>query len=83
MVCLCTGCHDNHHGGRLEILGWEETSDGRRLKWVRKGKEENPVEDELSGWIREQRSRKIRVATIQRMAKQIFGLELTLAQVKK
>jgi DNA mismatch repair protein MutS len=82
MVCLCTVCHDDHHGGRLEILGWEETSEGRRLKWVRKGKEENPVEDELSGWIREQRSRKIRVATIQRMAKQIFGLELTATQIK-
>ena len=80
MVCLCTRCHDDHHGGRLEISGWEETSEGRRLKWIRK--EENPVEDELSGWIREQRQRKIRVATIQRMAKQIFGIEITAAQIK-
>jgi DNA mismatch repair protein MutS len=81
MVCLCTACHDDHHGGRLEINGWEETSEGRRLKWTKK-EEVAPVEDEVSSWIREQRQRKIRVATIQRMAKQIFGLELTAVQIK-
>jgi hypothetical protein len=32
---------------------------------------------EIDAWIREQKRRKIRVATIQRMAKQIFGAELT------
>jgi len=79
LVCLCTGCHDDHHGGRLEILGWEETSAGRVLKWM---KEEDEVEDEVSAWIKEQRQRKIRVATIQRMAKQIFGLELTAVKIK-
>ena len=79
MVCLCTACHDDHHGGRLEIHGWEETSEGRRLKYMRK---EEVVEDEVSGWIREQRHRKIAVATIQRMAKQIFGLPLTAKQIR-
>jgi len=41
-----------------------------------------PVEDEVSAWIKEQRQRKIRVATIQRMAKQIFGRDITAKQIK-
>jgi len=80
LACLCATCHDDHHGGRLVIRGWEETSAGRRLIWNR------PVsaglDDEVTAWIREQRQLKIRVATIQRMAKQIFGVNITSAMVK-
>jgi DNA mismatch repair protein MutS len=35
LVCLCAGCHDDHHAGRLIIRGWQETSAGRRLVWNR------------------------------------------------
>lgn len=35
LVCLCAGCHDDHHAGRLQIQGWEDTSTGRHLKWSR------------------------------------------------
>jgi hypothetical protein len=37
---------------------------------------------EVTGWIREQRAKKIRVATIQRMATQIFGVSLTEKEIK-
>lgn len=33
LVCLCEKCHDEHHAGRLEIKGWEETSSGKHLIW--------------------------------------------------
>jgi hypothetical protein len=38
--------------------------------------------DEVTAWVREQRQKKIRVATIQRVAKQIFGIDLTEAVVR-
>ena len=78
LVALCTKCHDDHHGGRLVIEGWSDTSAGRILVWNR------PVEaeSEAANWIREQRRLKIRIPTIQRVAKQLFGLELTAAQIR-
>jgi len=80
LVCLCSVCHDDHHGGRLVIDGWEETSAGRRLRWSRPLT--GAITDEVSAWIKEQRLLKVRVPTIQRMAKQIFGIELTVTQIK-
>jgi DNA mismatch repair protein MutS len=80
LVCLCSTCHDDHHGGRLVIEGWEETSAGRRLQWSRPTV--GAVADEVAAWIKEQRLLKVRVPTIQRMAKQIFGVELTAKQIK-
>ena len=77
LVALCTKCHDDHHGGRLVIEGWSDTSAGRVLVWA---KEE--AESEAAAWIREQRRLKIRIPTIQRLAKQLFGLELTTAQIR-
>jgi DNA mismatch repair protein MutS len=85
LVCLCAGCHDDHHAGRLIVTGWQETSAGRRLVWERRpvsaatGTEET---EEVVAWVREQRRKKIRVATIQRVAKQIFGVDLTEAAVR-
>ena len=89
LVCLCASCHDEHHAGRLVISHWEETSAGRRLVWKRPTtvmtsgetavQTNNP---ELIAWIREQRRLKIRVPTIQKMARQIFGSELTKADVQ-
>jgi DNA mismatch repair protein MutS len=84
LVCLCSRCHDDHHAGRLVVTGWQDTSAGRRLRWSR------PVvantvtvpTDEVTAWVREQRQKKIRVATIQRVAKQIFGIDLTEAAVR-
>ena len=81
LACLCATCHDDHHGGRLTITGWQDTSAGRRLVWSRTAPATatagtEPAED-VAAWVREQRRLKIRVATIQRMAKQIFGVELT------
>lgn len=78
LVCLCASCHDEHHSGRLVIDGWEETSVGRRLVWQRPVADTiQHVGDEVIAWIREQRRLKIPIARIQRMAKQIFGAELT------
>jgi len=80
LVCLCATCHDDHHGGRLVIQGWIDTSAGRRLSWSRPLV--STIDDEVTAWIREQRQLKVRVPTIQRMARQIFGVELTVAQIK-
>jgi len=80
LVCLCSVCHDDHHGGRLVIEGWEETSAGRRLRWSRPSIADTG--DEVLAWIKEQRLLKVRVPTIQRMAKQIFGLDLSINQIK-
>jgi DNA mismatch repair protein MutS len=87
LVCLCAACHDDHHGGTLVIKGWEDTSAGRRLVWNRVDTvvavygSVGPS-DEVIAWVREQRGRKIRVATIQRMAKQIFGCDLADKQIR-
>jgi DNA mismatch repair protein MutS len=31
LAVLCASCHAKHHGGALEIEGWKETTEGRRL----------------------------------------------------
>jgi DNA mismatch repair protein MutS len=96
LVCLCASCHDEHHAGRLIISHWEETSVGRRLVWRRavttSGEAVTTVGEaqtnntekttELIAWIREQRHLKIRVPTIQKMARQIFGADLTKADIQ-
>lgn len=83
LVCLCSGCHDDHHAGRLVISGWQDTSEGRRLMWTRPtAAAAAAVSSEVTGWIREQRAKKIRVATIQRMATQIFGVSLSEKEIK-
>ena len=83
LACLCATCHDDHHAGRLVIKGWEDTSAGRRLQWARVSSvDKEEVPDDVLAWVREQRGRKIRVATIQRMAKQIFECELTEKQIR-
>jgi DNA mismatch repair protein MutS len=82
LVCLCTGCHDDHHAGRLVIERWEDTSAGRQLKWNRVAATATPVPEEILIWVREQRQLRVRVPTIQRMAKQIFGVQLTESLVR-
>jgi DNA mismatch repair protein MutS len=83
LVCLCTKCHDDHHGGRLVIEGWKETATGRILSWSRKEAEvETDVSDTMKTWVREQRAQRKQTATIQRLAKQLFGVELTAAYIK-
>jgi DNA mismatch repair protein MutS len=83
LVCLCTGCHDDHHAGRLVIERWEDTSAGRQLKWSR-----TPVvaaaaiPEEVLGWVREQRRLRVPVPKIQQKAQQIFGVQLTAALVR-
>jgi len=37
LVCLCEGCHSDHHSGVLEIQGWVATTTGRRLQFSRLG----------------------------------------------
>jgi hypothetical protein len=37
LVCLCEGCHSDHHSGVLEIQGWAATTTGRRLMFSRLG----------------------------------------------
>jgi DNA mismatch repair protein MutS len=85
LVCLCATCHDDHHAARLVIQGWQETSAGRSLIWSRPTTPLMPsseVTEDVKAWIREQRLLKIRVPTIQRMAKQIFGVEITSNDIK-
>ena len=79
LVCLCTKCHDDHHGGRITITGWKETDKGRQLEFTRTDLE---VDTSVKEWVREQKSRKIRVATIQRMAKQLYKVDLTVAAIR-
>ena len=31
LVVLCEACHDKHHRGLLEITGWKDTTEGRKL----------------------------------------------------
>ncbi len=82
LACLCAKCHDDLHGGRLTITGWQETSVGRRLVWSMRPADvishvgAGPGE-EVVAWIREQKRRRVRIATIQRMGKQIFDVDLT------
>jgi DNA mismatch repair protein MutS len=33
LTVLCDLCHKNHHSGKLAILGWQDTSEGRELRW--------------------------------------------------
>ena len=88
LVCLCAKCHDDHHGGRLIIEGWKETATGRFLAWTsplplpKEAETEAEAANELKAWIIEQKSVKSRVATIQRLAKQLFGQELTTQYIK-
>jgi DNA mismatch repair protein MutS len=80
LVSLCTTCHDDHHGGRLLITGWQDTSAGRSLVWTRAAAA--AITEEVRVWLKEQRLNKIRIPTIQRMAIQLFGCELTSAIIK-
>lgn len=82
LVCLCTRCHDDHHGGRLLIEGWKETATGRILSWSRPAAAVSEEKEDVKVWIQEQKSRRIRIPTIQRLAKQQFGVELTTAYIK-
>lgn len=93
LVCLCAGCHDDHHAGRLRILRWEDTSAGRRLVWNRveggAGTTDSSIDggirltEELVAWVREQRRLKIKIPTIQRMARVLFnGVELSATEIR-
>lgn len=80
LVPLCSACHDDLHAGRLDIVGWQETSDGRRLLWSRSAKD--TLDPEVADFIRLEKGLKRRTATIQRVALQRFGVQLTAAQIK-
>ena len=86
LACLCARCHDDHHGGLLVITGWEDTSAGRRLVWSRpaliSASAIIEIADDVTAWIREQRLLKIRIPTIQRVAKQIFGVDLSAKEIR-
>ena len=90
LVCLCETCHDDHHGHRIQIHGWEETSAGRCLRWSRTvvtgpvtGPDPDPdLDAPVIAWIREQRRRKNAIPTIRRNASKIMGVEVTDAQIR-
>jgi DNA mismatch repair protein MutS len=91
LVCLCAKCHDAYHAGRIHITGWQEIEGGRRLVWRdtthrdTKTKSKETPEDlssDVIRWVREQRRQNIRVATIQRIAKQIFSIPLSVTQIR-
>ena len=81
LVCLCQTCHDDHHGGRIQIHGWKEDATGARiLTWVRP--DHKSLSNEVVTWIREQKLLKIRGPIIQRMGKQIFGIDISTKDLK-
>ena len=83
LVCLCGTCHDRYHAGRLLIEGWaDKGAAGRELIWMPGPGAPPKEEDPVSGWIRDQKRQKIRVATIQRVATQIFGITLTAEHIR-
>lgn len=82
LVCLCSGCHDDHHAGRLMIEGWKDTSTGPQLMWSRSAGGGAGAANDVKAWIREQRRMKVRIPTIQRMVKQIFGVEVTDKEIR-
>ncbi len=69
--------------------GWEEesvASSGRSLKWrkadgIHKGADEEASVG-LESWVQEQLFFKISVGTIQRMAKQIYGVTLSPQKIR-
>ena len=81
LATLCATCHDDHHAGNLEISGWQETSTGRRLVWTRKTTS-SLLDAEVIEFIKMERSLHRRVATIQRVTLQRFGIQVTSAQIK-
>lgn len=84
LVCLCETCHDDHHGNRIRIDGWEETSAGRRLRWSRQEAATATAELDapVVAWIREQRRLKNTIPTIRRNVLKIMGVEVTDAQIR-
>jgi hypothetical protein len=81
---LCATCHDDHHGGRLTIQGWSDTSAGPHLVFQRVALSPTSgvLSDEVTAWIRDQRRHRITIPTIQRMGKQIHGVDLTRNQIQ-
>jgi hypothetical protein len=35
LAVLCEHCHNEHHSGKLTIVGWKDTSQGRVLEFIR------------------------------------------------
>jgi DNA mismatch repair protein MutS len=82
LVCLCDTCHDDHHAGRLDISGWEDTAAGRRLVWSRPQKEESVLSPDIIAFIKDEKALKRRVATIQRVVEQRFGIKITETAIR-
>jgi len=87
LVCLCGKCHDDHHAGRLKIQGWEELAGGvRQLKWTTvaaaAATSTDSIDAEIISWVREQRQKHIKNATIKKVAKQLFAVNLTDSEIR-
>lgn len=82
LATLCSVCHDDHHGGRLVIEGWEETSAGRRLIWNRPTQETCSLDPEVTAFIRLEKALKKPILTIIRVVDQQFGVKVTAKQAK-
>ena len=80
LATLCSTCHDDHHGGRLVIDGWEETSAGRRLIWNRPT--QDTFDPEVTAFIRLEKTLKKPIQTILRVVEQQFGVKITAKQAK-
>lgn len=80
LTTLCSVCHDDHHGGRLVIEGWEETSAGRRLLWNRPTQE--TFSPEVTAFIRLEKTLKKPLLTIIRVVEQQFGVKVTAKQAR-
>jgi DNA mismatch repair protein MutS len=80
LATLCSACHDDHHGGRLVIDGWEETSAGRRLIWNRPTQE--TFSPEVTAFIRLEKALKKPILTIIRVVDQLFGVKITAKQAR-
>jgi len=80
LTTLCSICHDEHHRGHLIIQGWEETSEGRRLRWSKIQPE--LLTPEVTAFIRLEKGLKKPLQTIIRVVEQHYGVKVTTKQIR-
>jgi len=88
LTVLCEHCHNEHHSGRLDILGWKETSTGRVLEFkhvnVLKRDEKHQVDifPEISERLKLLIGKKKKEREILLALNSEFGLEATISELR-
>ena len=87
LTVLCDICHKHHHSGKLEILGWMDTSEGRELRWqliaeeINSQKQTKNATDERFDMIKERLSILMSKGKKEKELLQILANEFTI-QIK-